>query len=69
MTVQAMDHTEKLAVAVRLRDYLIEEAFRLRRRAETPPERARAIQVEELAVQADQLVTNLRMEGRSGGEL
>jgi len=65
MTVRAMTKSDQLAALVTFRDYFDRNAFYWRRRAETPQERRWCLELEDLRDLADDLVGNLRMEGRS----
>lgn len=61
MTVREMPHDEILRVVMAGRDELAQEAFRLRRQAESAADRARAIRWETLAAELDDAIANLRM--------
>lgn len=61
MTVREMPHDEILRVVMAGRDELAQEAFRLRRQAESAADRARAIRWETLAGELDDAIANLRM--------
>jgi len=60
MTVRERTATEILAIVTRARDEIEAEAFRLRRQADTPGDRQRAIRWEDLARALDDAVLNMR---------
>lgn len=62
-----MTQDEQLAALTVIRDYLTEQAFYWRRRAETPADRARAIDLEDMAEIADDVLTNWRTHRRTDG--
>jgi len=65
VTVRVMSQDEQLAALTVIRDYLDSQAFYWRRRGDSPADRQRAIDLEELAGLADDVLTNWRTQRRT----